>query len=109
VVFRISSRRRIPLRLENLLAWQEFELVLPDLESAGQKYDLEIPRSQSGLTTRIEMPWGIELSPASDTKPSSFTFSDPPKFELLVRGRNFGRLRSNASSRTVLGPSRWRF
>ena len=77
VVFRIRARRPVRLRVEDLLACCEFELVLPDLESAAQKYDLEVARSHSPPATRIKMPWGIELSPTTDTAPSNYTFDDP--------------------------------
>jgi hypothetical protein len=79
VVFRIKSRHRIPLRLDTLLAWHEYELVLPDLAKVGADYDLEIPRTHSPPSTRIEIPWGIELSPPADTVPSSFAFDDAVK------------------------------
>ena len=79
VVFKIKSRRRIPLNLDTLLAWHEYDLVLPDLAKLGANYDLEIARTRSPPVTRIEIPWGIELSPAADTIPSSFAFDDPIK------------------------------
>ena len=63
VVFRVKSRHRIPLQLDTLLAWHQYELVLPDLARVGADYDLEIARTHSPPFTRIEIPWGIELSP----------------------------------------------
>jgi len=82
LVFRVPHRRALRLTADDLLAWHHFELVLPDLQTTGQKYDLEVDESGPVPSTRVEIPWGIQLSPASDTAPrSSYTFTDP----LLVR------------------------
>lgn len=77
VAFRVTRKKPIRLRLENILAWDQFELVLPDLDKAGDPYQLEIGKNETKPTTRIEMPWGIELSPGSKDAAASFTFDDP--------------------------------
>jgi hypothetical protein len=82
LVFRVHSRKHLSLSIEELLAWQNFELVLPDLDRTGHPYDLEIPDSELEHVTTVEMPWGIELSPVSESSNSHLTFSDP----LRLRG-----------------------
>ncbi|MDN3220037.1 hypothetical protein [Pseudomonas nunensis] len=77
VVFRVKRKTPIRLRLESVLAWDELELVLPNLDEAGAPYQLEVGEVQERPVTRIELPWGIDLSPANDTVPSGFTFDDP--------------------------------
>ena len=77
LVFRIPHRRPLNLMLEELLAWHNFELVLPDLDHTGNAYDLEITSTAPALSTRIEIPWGIELSPASSA--TKFAFTDPAR------------------------------
>jgi hypothetical protein len=63
VVFR-TRQQRIGLTIPELLAWADFDLVLPDLDQAAQRYDLEVARSDDlKATTRIELPWGIDLTP----------------------------------------------
>jgi hypothetical protein len=77
LVFRVPHRRRLKLTLVDLLGWSNFQLVLPDLNRAGGQYDLEAPDSESLPSTRVEMPWGMTLSPASGgTDPSNYTFSN---------------------------------
>lgn len=63
LVFRVPDRQRIELNLDELLAWDTFELVLPDLNRAGSLYDLDVPDIDGQPFTRIEMPWGIDLTP----------------------------------------------
>jgi hypothetical protein len=63
LVFRVPARA-IALRVDKLLDWSSFDLLLPDVTKAGAPYDLEIPRSPDEAVSRIEMPWGIELAPA---------------------------------------------
>ena len=63
LVFRDGKRRTIHLTVAELLSWGNFELMLPDLNRVGSLYDLEIPRATLPLFTRIEMPWGIDLTP----------------------------------------------
>lgn len=63
IVFRVPDRKRIDLKLEELLAWNAFELVRPDLNSVSAPYDLTIPDTAEQSFTRIEMPWGIDLTP----------------------------------------------
>ncbi|MGY8684766.1 hypothetical protein Q2941_44515 [Bradyrhizobium sp. UFLA05-153] len=85
LVFRVPHKKRLSLTLEELLAWHDLELVLPDLDRVGQPYDLEIPDSALQYLTTVEMPWGVELSPVLDpTKPAPLTFSDPSR--TLVTG-----------------------
>jgi hypothetical protein len=76
LVFRVRHRTRLKLALEDLLAWEHFDLVLPDLDKVGQRYDLDIPDTDPGPSTRVEMPWGIKLSPTrdgADKTPYTFT------------------------------------
>lgn len=78
LVFRVPHRERVRLAPEEILAWHQFKLVLPDLDHAGQTYDLEIPDANLGVSTKVEMPWGINLAPvASGVHGSGFTFTDP--------------------------------
>lgn len=70
VVLRDPKRREIKLSLEDLLDWRRLETVLPETDLAGQdvltqpKYELEVDPAKSAVATRIEMPWGVELTPA---------------------------------------------
>jgi hypothetical protein len=70
IVLRDPRRQRIKLSLENLLDWSSLETVLPDKNNAGQdvltqpRYDLEVDPATSPLSTRVELPWGIELTPS---------------------------------------------
>jgi len=77
IVFRVKRTAPVKLRLKNVLAWDEFELVLPDLDKVGSSYELEIGEAQEKPETRIELPWGIDLTPAKDTVSSEFTFDNP--------------------------------
>ncbi len=77
LVFRIGRTRPIRLRLESLLAWDEFELVLPDLDRVAAPYQLDIGDVQATPSTRIELPWGIDLSPAENPATSAYTFDEP--------------------------------
>jgi hypothetical protein len=63
LVFRDDKRRTIHLTVAELLSWGNFELMLPDLNRVGSLYDLEIPRETLPRFTRIEMPWGVDLTP----------------------------------------------
>lgn len=72
LVFRVPAKP-IGLRLEELLDWSRFELLLPDVTKAGETYDLEIPRNDDEPVSRIELPWGIELAPAPGE--AALTFS----------------------------------
>lgn len=74
LVFRVPAKA-IGLRVEELLDWTRFELLLPDVNNAGEKYDLEIPRSDEEAVSRIELPWGVELAPAPGGPPLGFTGS----------------------------------
>jgi hypothetical protein len=85
LVFRTPPRKQVALTLEGLLAWHQFELVLPDLDNAGQPYDLEASEFENQPTTRIEMPWGVELSPVPEKMAATqFGFTDP--FRLRASG-----------------------
>ncbi|MCX4151461.1 MULTISPECIES: hypothetical protein [Paraburkholderia] len=77
VVFRVRRTRPIRLRLESLLAWDQFELVLPDLDRVAAPYQLDIGDAQKTPSTRIELPWGIDLSPADNSAASAYTFEEP--------------------------------
>src|SRR5262249_26069374 len=48
-----------------LLDWQDFSLVLPDLDRIASPYDLSISPDEKNPVTRVEMPWGIYLAPAN--------------------------------------------
>ncbi len=63
LVFRAPTRKRIDLTLDDLLAWDRFEMVLPDLETVAAPYDLAVASAGDARFTRIEMPWGIDLTP----------------------------------------------
>ena len=63
LVFKVPRNYRLLLTLPSLLAWKDFELLLPDLDRTGSLYDLEIPEEALPRYTRIEMPWGIDLNP----------------------------------------------
>jgi hypothetical protein len=75
IVFRVKNPRHIKLTLSELLDWQQFTLVLPDLRGSAEFYDLDVPDSTSAPFTRLEIPWGINLSPATDKADSAFTFT----------------------------------
>lgn len=78
VVFHIPHRRRLRLASIDLLAWDNFELVLPNLDTAADKYEFEVVESDPVQSTRLEIPWGIQLSPLSKAVDgASFTFSAP--------------------------------
>ncbi|HEY4773058.1 MAG TPA: hypothetical protein VIH50_08515, partial [Steroidobacteraceae bacterium] len=53
------------LRLADLLDWDRFELLLPSLDDAAPRYVLEVPEDATHPVTRVEMPWGVELTPAT--------------------------------------------
>lgn len=74
LVFRVPAKA-IRLRVEDLLDWSRFELLLPDVTAAGELYDLEIPRTEEEAVSRVELPWGIELAPAPDGTALQFTGS----------------------------------
>lgn len=59
----VDARDRIPATLDAFLDWSRARTVLPDL-SALPSYALSAPTT-SGTATRIELPWGIELTPLS--------------------------------------------
>jgi hypothetical protein len=63
LVFRVPDRERLDLNLKELLAWDTFELVLPNLNRSGSLYDLDVPDVDGQSFSRIEMPWGIDLTP----------------------------------------------
>ena len=63
IVFRVTGQDRINLRLEDLLAWERFQLVLPKLESFNSQYELDVKDNPEHPFTRIEMPRGVELTP----------------------------------------------
>ncbi|MGJ7487064.1 hypothetical protein ACSFA2_17515 [Variovorax sp. LT2P21] len=70
IVLRDLRRKRIKLSLEDLLDWSSLETVLPDHNNADEdvllqpRYDLEVDPAKSPLSTRVELPWGIELTPS---------------------------------------------
>lgn len=70
LVLRDLHRERIKLSLEDLLDWSSLETVFPDKNNAGEdvlaqpRYDLEVDPEKSPLSTRVELPWGIELTPS---------------------------------------------
>jgi hypothetical protein len=79
VVFRPRDFDRIGLNIEDLLGWERFDLVLPDLDNAAPVYELEVPRDDENPVTRIELPWGIDLQPlgaygARGQEGAAFTF-----------------------------------
>lgn len=78
LVFRVPARA-IPLRIDELLDWSNFELLLPDVAHAGALYDLEIPRIVDEAFSRIELPWGMELAPADPNAALAFSGSVCPK------------------------------
>jgi hypothetical protein len=63
LVFRVPDHEQIDLNLNELLSWNSFELVLPDLNRMGLPYDLDVQDVDQKPFTRIEMPWGISLTP----------------------------------------------
>ena len=63
LVFR-APRGRLTLTLTELLAWDHFELLLPSLDDAAARYVLEVPEDATSPVSRVEMPWGVELTPA---------------------------------------------
>ncbi len=78
LVFRVPDKA-IGLRSEELLDWSRFELLMPDAAKAGELYDLEIPRLEGEAVSRIEMPWGIELSPVPGGPPLGLSSSVRPR------------------------------
>jgi hypothetical protein len=78
LVFRAPNRDRLDLKLNELLAWQTFELVLPDLNQAGSRYDLDVPDQQT--LTRIEMPWGVDLIPVGSYGPATISDRNTARF-----------------------------
>ncbi len=62
LVFRVPARW-YRLDLGTLLDWTDFELVLPDLDQVAARYDLDFVEPADRPVTRVEMPWGIELTP----------------------------------------------
>lgn len=70
----LDSRERIAATLDALLDWSRARTVLPDL-AILPPYTLSAV-APSGATTRIELPWGIELTPvARDPSNPSLTAS----------------------------------
>ena len=69
IVVRPRGERRIRLSVEDLLDWHDADLVLPALEgpSAPPQYLLDVARDAQNPVTRIEMPWGIEMTPVMNT------------------------------------------
>ena len=63
LVFRVP-RSRLSLTLADLLAWDRFELLLPSLDDSAPSYVLEVPQDADHPVSRVEMPWGVELTPA---------------------------------------------
>jgi hypothetical protein len=63
LVFAVPRSYRLLLTLPHLLDWKQFELLLPDLDRTGSLYDLVIPEEAVPHYSRVEMPWGIDLSP----------------------------------------------
>lgn len=59
----VDARDRIPATLDALLDWSRSRTVLPDL-SELPSYVLSAPPAP-GTATRIELPWGIEITPLS--------------------------------------------
>lgn len=59
----MDPRDRIPATLDALLDWSRARTVLPEL-STLPSYALSAPPSL-GAATRIELPWGIEITPQS--------------------------------------------
>jgi hypothetical protein len=90
LVFRFPNRDEIELTLEALLDWRTFELVLPDVGKLGAPYDLAVRGDDDRPFTRIEMPWGIDLTPdgrygeaardvaTGGSPPPSFLWQTPP-------------------------------
>ena len=70
VVFRVPDTDEIELSLSELLAWERFDLVVPDLETAGELYALDAAHTDLPVT-QIEMPWGVTLSPLGRYGPPS--------------------------------------
>lgn len=63
LVFRVPQRKKLRLDLKKILDWKTFELVLPDLDHLGADYDLDVPANEIHPFTRVEIPWGIYLTP----------------------------------------------
>lgn len=63
LVFRVPHRERLKLNFTELLDWRDFELVLPNLDRVGAPYDLDVQDNDEHPFTRIEMPWGVYLTP----------------------------------------------
>ena len=63
IIFRVPKQERICLDVRDLLDWSAFDLVLPNLDDPALAYVLDVPRDENNPTTRIELPWGIELTP----------------------------------------------
>jgi hypothetical protein len=67
IVLRARTRQKLQLRLEALLDWTAFDLVLPGTELRNAPmYSLEVDADERAPTTRVEMPWGVELLPIAD-------------------------------------------
>jgi hypothetical protein len=95
IVFRVPHRKRLGLTLRDLLAWDEFDLVLPDLNVVGQSYDLGVTNRDDITFTQIELPWGIDLTPIGQygqAKPAGTLESPPPSFlfDLPIEPRSSG-------------------
>jgi len=58
-----DGRERIPATIDALLDWSRARTVLPSLSQLPQ-YTLSA-KPMAGVETRIELPWGIELTPTS--------------------------------------------
>ncbi|QXQ06945.1 hypothetical protein KX816_02460 [Sphingosinicellaceae bacterium] len=67
LVFRVPSKS-LRLRASELLDWDNFEFLAPDPAGAAQDYELEVPRSIRDTFSRIDLPSGIELAPATNEK-----------------------------------------
>ena len=84
LVFRTPRWRWLRLAWDELLAWHEFELLVPDLSATGQKYDLEVSEALPRLSTRIEIPWGVQLSPSVSgaAAQSKYAFTNPARLRI---------------------------
>ncbi|MCP1289660.1 hypothetical protein NK214_05595 [Chromobacterium sp. S0633] len=80
LVFRVPPRP-MPLRVESLLAWEQFEALFPDLNTSGTPYDLEVPLNEQKPLSRVEMLWGIEFAPENMSQRLIFTGSSKAKSE----------------------------
>lgn len=77
LVFRVPAES-IDLEIEELLDWARFELITPDARKWGADYDLEIPRAPDQWISRVEIPFGIELSPLNGGPRLTFSGSTRP-------------------------------